>query len=90
MSPSPPSLCLQTRASAVHARTFSSASSTHVHRANNNDNTPFEFSDESYKEVAKIMAKYPVNQKRSASTLPSAEEALPSPCSLSAPRSFLQ
>ena len=52
-------------------RPFSHALSTHQNTAYNNPDTPFEFSDASYKQIERVMvpptqAKYPKNYKRSA------------------------
>eukprot|EP01116_Phalansterium_solitarium_P015686 TRINITY_DN3488_c2_g3_i1.p1 TRINITY_DN3488_c2_g3~~TRINITY_DN3488_c2_g3_i1.p1 ORF type:complete len:279 (+),score=47.96 TRINITY_DN3488_c2_g3_i1:48-839(+) len=46
--------------------TFSSALSTHFNTADNNESTPFDFTDENMKEAKKILAKYPANYQRSA------------------------
>jgi len=45
---------------------FSSALSTHQNTGENNESTPFDFSEESMKEVNKVLAKYPPNYQRSA------------------------
>lgn len=39
---------------------------SHRERHDNNDSTPFEFTEENYKEIAVILAKFPPNWKRSA------------------------
>lgn len=39
---------------------------SHREKLDNNDSTPFEFTDQNYKEIDKILAKYPPNWKRSA------------------------
>lgn len=45
---------------------FSGGYSSHRNSETNNDSTPFEFTDENYKEIEKILAKFPSNWKRSA------------------------
>jgi NADH dehydrogenase (ubiquinone) flavoprotein 2 len=39
---------------------------SHRERADNNDSTPFEFTEENYKLIDSILKKYPPNWKRSA------------------------
>lgn len=52
----------------LQKNTFSFSGGYFSHRATkeNNDSTPFEFSNENFKEVEKILAKYPPTWKRSA------------------------
>lgn len=45
---------------------FSAGYFSHKPTAYNNDNTPFEFTEENYGEVQKILSKYPDKHKRSA------------------------
>jgi NADH dehydrogenase (ubiquinone) flavoprotein 2 len=45
---------------------FSAGYFSHRETQNNNDSTPFDFSEENYKQVEKILLKYPPNWKRSA------------------------
>ena len=39
---------------------------SHREKPDNNDSTPFEFTEDNYKEVANLLSKYPPNWKRSA------------------------
>jgi NADH dehydrogenase (ubiquinone) flavoprotein 2 len=39
---------------------------SHREKPDNNDSTPFEFTEENYKEIDKILKKFPPNWKRSA------------------------
>lgn len=48
------------------SRAFSSISVQHKETPENNDSVPFEFTDENYKEIDKILKRYPPNYKRSA------------------------
>jgi NADH dehydrogenase (ubiquinone) flavoprotein 2 len=48
----------------ILARPFS-AYSNHRDTPYNNDDTPFEFTDEDYKEIETVLAKYPSNYKKS-------------------------
>ena len=45
---------------------FSGGYFSHRETGTNNDSTPFDFSADNYKEVQKILGKYPPNWKRSA------------------------
>jgi len=45
---------------------FSGGYFSHRESETNNDSTPFDFSADNYKEVQKILSKYPSNWKRSA------------------------
>ena len=45
---------------------FSAGYFSHRTAADNNDSTPFDFTEENYKEVYKLLDKYPPNWKRSA------------------------
>ena len=47
-------------------RYFSDVAVTHIERVTNSDSTPFDFTEESYAEVQKCLAKYPSNYKKSA------------------------
>lgn len=47
-------------------RPFSHIYVNHRETAANNDSTPFEFTDESYAEIDKLLKKYPSNYKKSA------------------------
>ena len=49
-------------------RSFSAGGGYGIHRDTdiNNDETPFEFTDESYVEIKRILGKYPTNYKQSA------------------------
>lgn len=38
-----------------------------THHQNNNDSQPFDFTEDSYKQIEAILSKFPPNQKRSAS-----------------------
>lgn len=51
---------------AKNLRTFSDMYVNHRETAANNDSTPFEFTDESYDEIHKLLNKYPSNYKKSA------------------------
>jgi NADH dehydrogenase (ubiquinone) flavoprotein 2 len=51
---------------AVGRRAFSHALSTHQNTAYNNPDTPFDFTEENYGQIKRVMAKYPGNYKRSA------------------------
>lgn len=48
-----------------NAFSFSAGYFSHRPTADNNDSTPFDFTPENYKEVEKLLAKYPSNWKRS-------------------------
>jgi NADH dehydrogenase (ubiquinone) flavoprotein 2 len=48
-----------------NAYKFSAGYFSHRTTADNNDSTPFDFTEENYKEVYKILDKYPPNWKRS-------------------------
>ena len=52
----------------VHSNrySFSGGYFSHRERQDNNDSTPFDFTTQNYKEVEKILAKFPPNSKRSA------------------------
>lgn len=39
---------------------------SHREKPDNNDSTPFDFTDDNYREVEKILSKFPPNWKRSA------------------------
>jgi len=45
---------------------FSAGYFSHRNTGDNNDSTPFDFTDDNYKEVYQILDKYPPNWKRSA------------------------
>ena len=49
-----------------NAYRFSAGYFSHRTTADNNDSTPFDFTEQNYKEVYKILDKYPPNWKRSA------------------------
>lgn len=51
---------------AVGRRAFSHALSTHQNTAYNNADTPFDFTEDNYTQIRRVMAKYPGNYKRSA------------------------
>lgn len=48
------------------SRGFSDIYANHRETAENNDSTPFDFTEENYAEVDKLLAKYPSNYKKSA------------------------
>lgn len=48
------------------SRLFSGALPSHRETAYNNANTPFDFTDENYKEIERVLKKYPPQYKRSA------------------------
>jgi len=51
---------------AVGRRAFSHALSTHQNTTYNNPDTPFDFTEDNYGQIKRVMAKYPGNYKRSA------------------------
>jgi len=51
--------------SSYSSKMFSAMYVNHRQTSENTDSTPFEFTEENYKEIAKILAKYPSNYKKS-------------------------
>lgn len=44
---------------------FSSIFVTHRNSSDNSDSVPFDFTDENYKKIESILAKFPSNEKKS-------------------------
>mmetsp|Transcript_12895 Transcript_12895/g.22293 ORF Transcript_12895/g.22293 Transcript_12895/m.22293 type:complete len:310 (-) Transcript_12895:93-1022(-) len=55
-----------TEALDLRRRSFSTALNIHVNSEHNNDETPFEFTDESFAKIQQLLKKYPSNYKQSA------------------------
>jgi len=49
-----------------NAKYFSDALVTHRQTADNNESTPFDFTNENWQKVDEILARYPTNYKKSA------------------------